>query len=92
VLDRAAAIDQQPYLAVKLGADRRELRRKLTGHDLGRCDTAAIELLQRLDLARLEPGQIPSDFLVHSNLVVGPFVAGGNLPIAVGFATDIVAR
>jgi hypothetical protein len=90
VLDRTAAIDQHTDLAVELCALCSELHGELTGHHLGRRDASPVQPLQRLDLARLEPGEISCHLFVQFCVTFLYAIARGNLPIARRFATDIV--
>ena len=66
VLDRATPVDQHADLAMQLGALHRELSRQLGRHDLGRRDAPAVQALERLDLARLETGEVSCDFFLHA--------------------------
>ena len=52
-------------LTMQLRALLRELCSELARHDTGRCDAAAVQAFQCLDLARLEARQIAGDFLLH---------------------------
>ena len=69
VLDRTAAIDQHTDLAMELGGLQRELLGKLARHDLGRCDAAAIQALQRLDLACLQTLRIARYLFLHAGKI-----------------------
>jgi hypothetical protein len=54
VLDISIAIDEHPYLSVNLMRCFRELTRKLVSNDLPRGDPPLVQLLETVDLVRLE--------------------------------------
>src|SRR3569623_1308700 len=65
VLDRAAPIDEDVDLAMKLRCLLRELLRELARHDLRRSDAPAVQPLQRLDLACLQTLRIARYLFLH---------------------------
>jgi hypothetical protein len=84
VLDRTAAIDQHADLAVELCALCSELHGKLTRHHLGRRDASPVQSLQRLDLARLEPGEIACHLFVQFAVTFLYATARGIYPLRAG--------
>ncbi len=81
MLDCAAPIDQYADLAMELCALCSELHSELSRDDFARCDSATVQSLERLDLARLRPARFP---------VTSSCMRRRNLPIARRITTDIV--
>jgi hypothetical protein len=61
VLDVAAAPDQDPDLALDLARQAAQVGGQLGGGDLGRPQASPVDALERVQLARLEPGGIAGD-------------------------------
>src|SRR5262249_33031144 len=66
VLDRAAPIDQHADLAMQLTRKLRHEGGELRRDDFVRRDAAPIHSFQRLDLARLESGEVSRHFFLHA--------------------------
>ncbi|HEX8115360.1 MAG TPA: hypothetical protein VF516_46860, partial [Kofleriaceae bacterium] len=84
VLDRTAAVDQHTDLSVELCALCSELRSELARHHLGRRDAPPVQTLQRLDLARLEPGEISCHLFVQVVVTFLYAIARGIYPLHAG--------
>ncbi|HEX3474009.1 MAG TPA: hypothetical protein VHT91_03150 [Kofleriaceae bacterium] len=84
VLDRTAAIDQHTDLSVELGALGSELGSELAGHHVGWRDAPPVQPLQRLDLARLESGEISCHLFVQFAVTFLYAIARGIYPLRAG--------
>jgi hypothetical protein len=72
VLDLAAPVDQDPDLALDLARDAPQEGRQLARGDLRGLQTAPVDALQRVLLARLEPGDIAGDRFQEAEVSMPP--------------------
>ena len=72
VLDLAAPPDQDPDLALDLPRDLTQVRGKLGRRDLRGPEPPAVDALQRMLLARLEPGDIAADDVQGGEVSTAP--------------------